>query len=390
MSFDSDVVLIGTGVAPLVAASHFLSIGKSVLLLNPDPDFFLEDSELPLDTLLNGEITPERLARQRPEDALKAIARFFPGAIETWPAQTGSPHNFYDAEAPHVRNRARLWCPMTEELETTYVESSDLSLNPQILEDLQGSLKFPGMSNRAVTRPAAALRALMVSRFADVDVSRFRNGVLEFIRERVGGESVVCNASQIELTADIIRFRSQGTAHTARIGSGALIFWTPRLSAWVLAQAKRQEIKMPKPLGVRLWEQWSVLSRDEVDPSIVGIWQGSMVVWADGEGIPGTKQLVILRSGPLVSLDALHGPQAGASWASSESFDALSSFIHDFLRWEKCTVRGMKPRAIFEWDSENLSSSGNFFDSTFVVPGCDGPLRDVVETARMACDWILK
>ena len=36
MPFDSDVALLGTGVAPLVAANHLLAQGKSVLLLNPD------------------------------------------------------------------------------------------------------------------------------------------------------------------------------------------------------------------------------------------------------------------------------------------------------------------------------------------------------------------
>jgi predicted oxidoreductase len=38
--FDSDFALIGTGVAPLVAASSLISQGKSVLVLNPDFFFF--------------------------------------------------------------------------------------------------------------------------------------------------------------------------------------------------------------------------------------------------------------------------------------------------------------------------------------------------------------
>ena len=49
---DSDVALIGTGIAPLIAAAHLISQGKRVLVLNPDFDFFLEDSELPLDPML--------------------------------------------------------------------------------------------------------------------------------------------------------------------------------------------------------------------------------------------------------------------------------------------------------------------------------------------------
>lgn len=245
--------------------------------------------------------------------------------------------------------------------------------------------------------PVARARALMASRLADVDVSRYRNGVLEFIRERVGSAGVICDASPIELIPEGVRFRSQGMARTARARS-TLVFWTPRLSGWVLAQAKRpkrEEIVLPRPLGVRLWEQWSILSRDEVDPAVVGIWEGRLVVWADGEGAPGTRQLAVLRSGPLVSLDALQGPQLGASWASSDSFDLLVSFCNEFLHWEKCTVRGMKPRAIFEWEPSTATLApltnreSHSEDSVLVVPKCDGPLRDVVETARLACDRVL-
>ena len=51
MSLDSDLVIIGTGVAPLVAAQHLSLRGKSVLVLNPERDFFIENSELDLDPL---------------------------------------------------------------------------------------------------------------------------------------------------------------------------------------------------------------------------------------------------------------------------------------------------------------------------------------------------
>ncbi|MDR3607330.1 MAG: hypothetical protein P4M08_08115 [Oligoflexia bacterium] len=386
MPFDSDIALIGTGVAPLVAASHLLSLGKSILLLNPDSDFFLEDSELPLDPLLHGvKITPARLSAQRVDDSLRVIEPYFPGAIERWPASPSQARGFRDPEAPHIRSRARLWLPMTDELEAPYVESSDLGLNPQILEGVQALVKFPGM---APGRPGNSVaRALMVSKLADVDVSRYRNGLLEFMRERLGREGVVCNASSLELTPEGVRFRSQGVASTARLRLGALIFWTPRLSSWILGQAKRQGAKLPMPVGVRLWEQWSILSRDEVDPSVVGIWDGRMAVWADGEGAPGTRQLAVLRAGPLVSLDSLQARREGVSWASSESFDALGALCREFLHWERYTIRGMRPRAIFEWGPGEPDGVASVFDTpTFVVQKSDGPLRDVVEAARRACD----
>ena len=78
--YDCDFALIGTGVAPLVAASHLISQGKSVLVLNPDFDFFLEDSEMELDPLLPltaSGLDPKRLAANLPEKVLAELRPFF-------------------------------------------------------------------------------------------------------------------------------------------------------------------------------------------------------------------------------------------------------------------------------------------------------------------------
>ena len=81
MSFDSDVAVLGTGIAPLVAANFLLAQGKSVLLLNPDWDFFLEDSELPMDPLIPNIPNPIRLTRSLPSHTLDTLRPNFPGAI---------------------------------------------------------------------------------------------------------------------------------------------------------------------------------------------------------------------------------------------------------------------------------------------------------------------
>src|SRR4051812_32191399 len=114
MQFDSDVALLGTGIAPLVAANYFLLQGKSVLLLNPDWDFFLEDSELPLDPLLQGLPSPLQLNRSSPKHALSVLRPDFPGAIEFWSSQSKDKPGFHDLAAPHVRERARLWISSLE------------------------------------------------------------------------------------------------------------------------------------------------------------------------------------------------------------------------------------------------------------------------------------
>src|SRR4051794_28280496 len=136
MPSDCDVALLGTGIAPLVAAKHLLSQGKTVLVLNPDRDFFLEDSELPLDPLLPLP-GPERISESLPDRALAELRPHFPGAVEFWSADSAQGQaqaGFHDPTAPHVRSRSRLFVgttgirgrrPSREELEELYVKCSD-------------------------------------------------------------------------------------------------------------------------------------------------------------------------------------------------------------------------------------------------------------------------
>lgn len=391
MPFDSDVALMGTGVAPLVAASHLLAQGKSIVILNPDLDFFLEDSELSLDPLVKPDVAS--LRRSDPEHALTELRPDFPGAVEFWSAAVksgGMPSGFRDKLAPHVRSRARLWVhPQTSEkwerFEDLYVEASDASMNPQILDGLSAARRFPGYSSSS----AADLRGMLVPKVSDVDVIRYRNGLLEFVRERLGSDRVVCSATQVELMEEGVRFHAGGAPRTARLNEGLLVFWTPRLTSWVLAQAKRAEVTPVLPKGVRVWEEWSLISRDGLDPGTVGIYE-DMTVWAEVEGAPelpesAPKFMAVLKPGQLVDLQSTSAPQAGMSWGSADSFNSLSRLCHDFLKWEKFSINSMRPRAIFEWNNPRPWALSRGPVKATVIPSCDGYLVDVVGAARAAC-----
>ncbi len=396
MSLDSDIALLGTGVAPLVAANLLIAQGKSVLLLNPDWDFFLEDSELPLDPLIHGQLNPKRIVQSSPENALAQLRPDFPGPIEFW-SEHVERTGYHDPIAPHVRQRGRLWITSQdrpsrwnwEKLEDFYVEASDSNLNPQILDGLSAARRFPGFSAKTANH-----RGLYLPKLSDVDTVRYRNGLLEFVRERVAPDRVVCAINQLEWMPEGIRFHSKGSLKTAKLRMGMLAFWTPRLSPWILSQAKSAEVTPLLPSGVRLWEQWVLNSRELPDPHTVGMYN-DMIVWSDVEGQPSKQSgatlplLSILRAGPLVDLNQLNLPQGGLSWASADSFDSLSNLCHDFLKWEKFTIHALKARAIFEWNQEKkwlLSTSDPKIE---VVPACDGPLVDVVRAARSACDHLL-
>ncbi len=130
------------------------------------------------------------------------------------------------------------------------------------------------------------------------------------------------------------------------------------------------------------------MSRDPVDPSIVGIFE-DMTVWADVEGAPegSLHRLKVLKGGTLVEADAFNPGNArdwALTWASSGSFQGLNRLCREFLGWDNFSVRSFKPRAIFEWGLGD-PHYWRLGEWARVVCRCDGPLVDVVTSARQAC-----
>ncbi len=404
MPFDSEVALVGTGLAPLVAAAELSSRGIATLVLNPDFDFFLEDSELPLDPMLLRKPSRERLARSLPEHAIDVLRPGFPGAVEFWPPKSAD--GFHDPQAPYVRQRSRLWIAESgrgkiwglDDVDALYVESSDAGLHPQIFDGIQAARRFPGFV-KGGPESSRECKGLLIPKACDVDVQRYRAGLLEYVGERLGPSNLVRSAGQIDLIPEGIRFHSAGAPQTARIDQSVLVFWTPRLTQWVSAQAKKLEAKLGGPLGVRLWEQWSLISREPLESDVIGMY-GDVTAWADFEGAPpaatearALSRLSALRSGPLVDPRETHALSGTSSsqlrWASAESFATLEALFREFLGWEYYSVRAMKPRAIFEWEEGAASRSWRLragAPEVQVIGGCDGPIADVVANVRKACE----
>ncbi|OFZ81804.1 MAG: hypothetical protein A2583_11055 [Bdellovibrionales bacterium RIFOXYD1_FULL_53_11] len=399
MESDSDIVLVGTGVAPLVAAARLRAEERRVLVLNPDLDFFLEDSELPLDPLWSGgrlDFSTQRLKKNLRKRALSELRPEFPGAIELWEgaAPGAARDGFKDALAPHVRTRDRMWIDVPgfsgvswDLVEKMYVEAADAGLNPQIMDGAAALGRFPGYS----ARPDRFLdaRAVVLPKMCDVDVARYRNGLLEFVRESLGQERVLCDVSQMELMPGGVRFHHGKGLRTARATGGVMIFWTPRLTSWVVGQSRNHESRLPAmPLGIRLCEEWSLLSRFPLVCDVVG-GVGDVICWAEVEGAPEPEtrplhRLSVLRAGSLVS-DAL----SADDWASAASFRSLSSVCHDFLQWDKFSIRSLKTRALLEWEDGIHPKAMRLAPGAHVISGCDGPLVDVVAAVREACSAVL-
>ncbi|OFZ70493.1 MAG: hypothetical protein A3K03_02985 [Bdellovibrionales bacterium RIFOXYD1_FULL_44_7] len=413
MGSDSDFAVVGTGIAPLVAANRLASEGKSVIVINPDWDFFREDSELPFDPFWppsKKTLNTKRVAKSLRKRALAELRPDFPGAIELWAstAEGDLKAGYHDFRAPHVRTRPRLWLHAPdllddkepwEAIEELYVSAEDAELKPSLITGFSALNSFPGASKK--TKRDENFRAVVVPKLCDVDVNRYRYGLLEYIRERLGEERLITAASPLELIPGGLKFFSRGAPRTVRISEGLLVFWTPALTQWVMGQSKKAEVPVPRPVSVQLWEQWSFLSRETLEPDCVGMF-GDMAVWAEVEGSPtepdkDLHRLSVLRAAPSLSFSTFSQSPAfvlnsvyANSWASSESFKSLAVLFHNLLRWDKFSVRAAKPRSIFNW--ANDQSCGfelpNSSYKIWVDCGSDGPLVDVVSSARRACETV--
>ncbi|MBI3534239.1 MAG: hypothetical protein HY072_01955 [Deltaproteobacteria bacterium] len=393
MPIDSDIVLIGTGIAPLVCASKFLSEGKSVLLLNPDWDFFQENSELPLSPLLSFD------KQEDIEEALVILNANYPGSIESWPKKSDTQNSeFHDFLAPHLRVRDQIWIYSNQD---THFDLKNTNYqNCRQVDGLSAYLKFPGHSSKI---PTCNAKGVLLPKTYDIDINRYRYGVLDFIKERLTFSNIICFASQIELTQEGIRYHAQNTAYTTKINEGLLVFWTPRLTAWILNQAKKTEVTPLLPRGIRLWEQWSLVSKEPLDPAYIGHFE-DLTVWAEVEGFPPTDltklHLSVLKSGALLKLDLKNNTNLLAheslwtSMASAESFQSLAKLCYQFLNWKSFSIRSMQPRAIFEWDtttSNNALFTFNTFPfKNYVVCGGDGVFTQVIKQTQSAVDILLK
>ena len=409
MLLDSEIILIGTGIAPLAAAAQFVSQGQSVLLINPDLDFFLENSELPFDPLLSRSLSKNKLLDNSPEEALKEIQPIFPGAIEIWPQQKKDQGGYYDPSAPHLRQRGRLWLTHStdidsqewDKLESIYLEASDSGLNPQVLDGLPAIRRFPGASSYT-----DLYRGLYIPKLWDVDLNRFRLGLLDYLREKLPSQQVIPSATQLEFSPDGLQFYSQGIQMTARARKSTLIFWTPRLTSWITQQLRRHHFKLNTPLGARLWEQWFLNLSEAPSPQTIGIYK-NMAVWAHFEGSPmqndlqkGTTpsfshlshpELTVLAANDFIPFKHLDSALSNIQWASTSSFNHLSHLCLDFLKWDLFSIRSFKARALFEWEegqplSQDLSS---ILPGTQIISKCDGPLVDVLKTVRQVCETLL-
>jgi hypothetical protein len=394
MKLTVDFLLVGTGVAPLLAAQRLVQRGETVAVLNPDADFFLENSELPLD-LLSFETTDtdlnRRFSNNLPEQMYRDLSPGFPGAIEIAREEdaTRIDPEYQVASAPWIRARRRMWVapgsgPSRDRLESLYLRALDLGWKPQWLEGLAMARRFPGFSAKNLEdRQLEGWVGFVGPKLGDVDVNRYRTGILEFVRERLGRENIVTSAHILGSDGKGFRFQGrQGQPTSIGVRRSVLHFWTPRMERWLRADLERHHPRAMRGFNEsvtrQLWEEWDLLSRDPVSPYVVAHLE-SLRVWSHGEGMPpvdGWSRIQVMRR------------ELSSRLVGEDSFSDIRRLVFEFMGWERFTVRGVKPRSFYRWNQTTPIEYDAEGIRTLIIPACDGPLQWIATQVRKAIDGV--
>lgn len=389
-----DYLLVGTGVAPLLAAQRLSNRGDRVMVLNPDKDFFLENSELPLD-LLSFETTSadlaQRFANNLPEQMYRNLIPEFPGAIEIWKEEDEALSNRpYQVEsAPWVRARHRLWLAQeksytVERVENLYLRLLDLGLKPRWFEGASLIKQLPGFTTKNLdARNMKNCVGFIGPRFGDVDVSRYRTGLLEYVREKLGRDHILTSAHLLDIDQKGVRFQlPSGPPSTVDVQRSILYFWTPKMERMLRAHLEKYD---PRSLGdfdssvkKQVWEEWELLSRDPVNPHVVAHLDG-VRVWAHGDGVPPPGGWNLIK---LIRRD-----QTG-TLLGEQSFNDVSTLIFQFLGWDRFTIRNMSPRSVYRWNKFSPIEYDSDGVKSMIIQSCDGPLHWIAQQVRQTIDQV--
>lgn len=365
-----------------------------VVLLNPDADFFLEDSEIGLDPCFfsAGESVSEIRARLEASGAEAMLARLrphFPGAVGYSVAERPGPaaEEFREfPDTPIVRSRARMWIDLRQDAtwDEFALKLEEAGSKPAWVDGLTAVRKLPGATGHNVL--GSVSRGLVLPSLGDVDLSRFRTGVREFVIDRLAEASgeLALGCTGLELSETSLKWKA-GDARARvvdprRCRYGVWVFLTPKVARQLHFDPAAAGTKMPGFLGYRAQEEWTVFSRDPLHLPTIGNLRratADLCVWGQVDGS-------FPRESDLFRLSILHQGPRLASLTDAQSIDSLntvSELCLDTLRWGSFAVRSMRGRRVFEW----REGSGAFVAGSIAYfPHCDGPVGRVVEQVERA------
>lgn len=388
MEINSDVVLVGTGVAPLVTARNLIEQGRTVTLLNPDHDFFLENSEFSIDPLLlksDDDLKAIDLTLSLEDEAFKILSPEYPGAIERYHFQSNEKKPSIDR--PVLKRRQRLWLKSTDRplLESLYLTLDQFDVHTQLLEDTLAVSKFPGFSDSSRKDETYNHYLGVLTQFAcDIDASRFRRGLLEFLREQKDKVQILCGVDQLAFEKDGLRFIQKGESLRVGKKKPVVFYWTPRLSRWVVTLHEYASIPRSYfPIATQNWSEWTLVSRDPIPLDMVGSLD-EFLVYTEHEYL-----LRVLARGEKSTWNWGILDDSATTHGSADSIQAISDLFLKFLKWNRLSVRQFQPRASFEWKEPGFNYLATEQGRFCIVGGVEGFLVRVVKHAKNLSEKIL-
>lgn len=363
MSLDTELVLIGTGLAPLLAAFRLRSRYAKIWILNPHFDFFLEDSELPFN--------PDwPLGQGRDDDSFEEMFQllqsYYPGSL----AATARPS---PDGAPQIRARRKvviqgknldLWTNYEHAFVKRYSE-----LKPQSSEGLLALKHFPGVNLSKIAAPDR-FAGLQFTRFGEIDIESYRAGILEFMRDQANVE-ILTNVHPIEFRSDGILFRLDERTRSIGAPAQVAVFWTSGIQFWLDQLFRKFDLGTAPIRKSHSYEEWQLISKNEIDAENLGLIDDAWV-WAVPER-GGAHAVHILRK------------TAEKEPFGEASFRAVRKLVDGFLHWDSMTIRQLRHRETFEPASSMLPSILQSQPYKIeLIPNSDGPVSRV---ARSIEDW---
>jgi hypothetical protein len=408
----ADFILIGTGLAPLIAAQRLLAEGADVVLVNPESAPFAENAELPLAPfLLLGPGTPERGRLAAPGDALDQLRPIFPGAVEFEPMGSAPGTGFSDPLAPRLRSRDHFFLFSSGgegpekgmDAEAWEGIAKSAGLHPRRLDELTARLRIPGLSQSRRQGWLASEEwdptgALQVARLCDLDLERFRRGILDFVQERLGPERFLAGTGMPDCVGPhTVRLSRGGPFETLQAGVAVIVFSSASTLPWQLKQSGAPEALASRLVGrPQRWEHWTLLSKEDLDPGVVIHLGKHAVIYA---GIEGVSTLPEAGSSPrsrLLRVLRRTKQEDGRmpSPVSERSIQGLASLCTQDLGWERFSIRSLRtgishlpiagtPTLVRELPG--FTGQLNFW----TMPATGGPVVEVAASVSRVVDVLL-
>lgn len=376
-----DCVVIGTGLAPLASAKKLIENGKSVLVLNPDQEFFNENTELPFNPILlnlDDVNLEEKIINQKSEQLFNLLNPEYPGSVDIWPE---SKLGFYDRQVPRIFSRERVWVTQKNENNQKL-----LSKNFKLIDGIKVAYLIPGASPQKL-KNSDSLFGVYTQNYADVEVDKYQIGFLRYINEKLSKKDIHYGVWSIDFTKNGLHFHTKDGRFSVLVKGSVHIFWTPRLMSLLSSFLKKHSKEFIDPLGRRPYVQWTLKSKEKINPKYSAVIKNAfLLAKITDDSDENALSLFIKES----YLETDYRKAKETLFCGEGTFKKTAQLLEEFLGWQKFTLSNLKVFYCTEWtDKKNQIQIKNHNYKINISKFSDGFIGDVLKTGIQAAESVL-